>query len=298
MTLLRNNITLLIFLIVSIVEVRGQADSLEEVSLFWMKENLTFDYFNPDQEKWWLNKMEYNLKEGTIHVQNASAVNPKKFREKSWIDRRVFLSHLDPYSISINPVREHKGRIVKGRVLIVDVIHNEKRINKAIDGRKATSESFLQFSIPSTVLDTARGFADSLKFHLTQAIEVQSLLANTGSREENIQLIFQVLRGEFIQGSVIRTYSSAFKQVIEFQEKSGAKSVRKGYFGYDQSRDLFFETTVSDGELIVAYYRLNYGPKLALISTTDSSVRIDLESLLHFTQSNSSGEKEFRRISY
>ncbi len=299
MTLLRKNITLLIFLITIAPQVKGQADSIEEVSLRWLKENLTFNYPNPDQGKWWLNKMEYNLDEGTIHVQNASTVNPKILREKSWIDRRVNLSQLDPYSIAINPVLEHKGRIVKGSVLLIDVVHNEKKINKTIDGRRATSESFLQFSIPSNVLDTARGFADSLKFHLIQAIEAQSKLFNQNDPEENKKLIFQVLRGEFIQGSVTRTYGNAFQDVIEFQEKLGAKPLRKGYFGYDDSKGLYFEITVSDAALDVTYYRLNNGHKLALISIDDPNKRMNLGSLLHFTQLGTGGtDAEFRRISY
>lgn len=298
MTLLGKNIILIIFLFIVAVEGKAQADSIEEVSLIWLKENLTFNYFNPDQGKWWLNKMEYSLDEGTIHLQNASTINPKKLREKSWIDRRVNLSQLDPYSIAINPVLENKGRIVKGSVLVIDVVHNEKKINKAIDGRRATAESFLQFSIPKNVLDTARGFVDSLKFHLVQAIEAQSQLANQGSEEENRKLIFQVLRGEFIMGSVTRTYSGVFKNVIEFEEKLGAKPIRKGYFGYDQSRDLFFETMVTDEELVVVHYRLNNGHKLALISTTNPAVRIDLASLLHFTQTGAGVENEYRRISY
>lgn len=277
---------------------QSQVDSIEEVSLKWLKDNLTYDYFNPDQGKWWLNKLEYNLKEGTIHVQNASSVNPKKLREKTWIDRRVALSQLDPYSIVINSVREHKGRVVKGRVLLIDVIHNEKKINKSIDGKRATSESFLQFSIPNSVLDTARGFADSLKFHLVRAIEAQSLLFNQENAEENKALIFQTLRGEFIQGSITRTYKRTFENVISFVEKNGAKPVRKGYFGYDQTKNLFFETVVSEQSLTVAYYRLNNGHKLALISTTDPAIRIDLVSLLHFEQSYGDAPIEYRRISY
>lgn len=281
------------------VQVNGQADSVEEVSLRWLKENLTYNYRNPDQGKWWLNKMEYNLEEGTIHVQNASAVNPKVLREKSWIDRRVNLSQLDPYSIAINPVLEHKGRIVKGSVLLIDVVHNEKKINKTIDGRRATAESFLQFSIPRSVLDTANGFADSLKFHLIQAIEAQSKLFNQNETEENQKLIFQVLRGEFIQGSVTRIYGKVFENVIEFEEKLGAKPLRKGYFGYDRSQGLYFETMVSDEALTMTYFRLSSGNKLTLISTTDPAIRMDLTSLLHFTQSGANGvEVEYRRISY
>lgn len=277
---------------------QSQVDSVGEASLKWLKDNLTYNYYNPDQGKWWLNKLEYNTKAGTIHVQNASSVNPKKLREKSWIDRRVALSQLDPYSIAINPVLEYKGRIVKGSVLLIDVIHNEKKIKKAIDGKRATSESFLQFSIPNSLLDTARGFADSLKFHLIQAIEAQSLLFNQGSLEENKELIFQALRGEFIQGSITRTYTRTFENVISFEEKHGAKPIRKGYFGYDQSKNLFFETIVADESLIVAYYRLNNGHKLALIGTKDAAMRIDLESLLHFNQSKNGEVEEFRRISY
>lgn len=280
-------------------KVTGQENSVEEVSLKWLKERLTYNYLNPDQGKWWLNKLEYNSEEGTIHVQNASSVNPKKLREKSWIDRRVNLTQLDPYSIAINPVLEHKGRIVKGSVLLINVIHNEKKINKTIDGKRATSESFLQFSIPSSMLDTTRGFADSLKFHLIQAIEAQSKLFNQNDLEKNKQMIFQVLRGEFIQGSVTRIYGKAFKGVIEFEEKLGVKPLRKGYFGYDESQGLFFETFVSDGALSVTYYRLNNGHKLALISTADPNLRIDLASLLHFTQLGTDGtEVEYRRISY
>lgn len=298
MTLSRKNVVFSIFLVFLVAQVKGQVDSREEVSLKWLKKNLTFNYYNPDQGKWWLNKMEYNLKEGTIHLQNASAVNPKKLREKSWIDRRVNLSQLDSYSISINPVLENQGRIVKGTVLLIDVVHNEKKIRKALDGRNATPESFLQFSIPASVLDTARGFADSLKFHLIQAIETQSLLSNQEDVDENRKLIFQALRGEFIMGSVTRTYTPTFEQVIAFEEKLGAKPIRKGYFGYDESRNLFFETIVEDGALSVEYYRLNNGYKLALISTNDSGIRIDLTSLLHFTQMRNGEEVEYRRISY
>lgn len=298
MTLSRKNITLLIFVFLTIIEVKGQIDSIEEASLSWMKENLTYNYYNPDQGKWWLNKMEYNLAEGTIHLQNASTTNPRKLRDKSWIDRRVHLSNLDPYSIRVSPVLQNKGRVVEGQVLLIDVVHNEKKIRKSIDGRQATAESFLQFSIPASLLDTAAGFADSLKFHLTQAIEAQSLLKNAGNMEENVGLVFQFLRGEFLSGSITRTYDPAFKYVIAFEEKQGAKPIRKGYFGFAPEQGLFFETLVSDDRMEVNYYRLGDDEPLVLINTDDASQVIDLMSLLHFSEIRGAIETEYRRIRY
>lgn len=276
----------------------SQATELEKVSLDWLKTNLTYNYYNPDQEKWWLNKMEYNLQNGTIHVQNASTTNPNKFRDRSWIDRRVSLSLLDPYSISINPVTSHKGRIVKGSVLIIDVIHNEKKIIKSLDGKRATPESFLQFSMPAALLDTANGFADSLKFHLVRAIETQSMLFSTGETNEDVLKIFQALRGQFISGSITRSYQTLFRHVVEFEDKLGAKPIRKGFFGYDDEKGLFFESIVEVGKQVTTYYKISETDVLSLVGVDDPRMNIELTSLLHFKEQKGAGKEEFRRISY
>lgn len=298
MILLRKNIILLIFCTSLCITSYGQNAELEKTSLDWLKKNLTYNYLNPDQGKWWLNKMEFSLQNGTIHIQNASTVNPKKFRERSWIDRRVSLSFLDPYSISINPVNENRGRIVKGSVLVINVVHNEKKIGKTLDGKKATPESFLQFSIPSSLSDTVEGFADSLKFHLVQAIEAQSMLFNAGDLEKNIEKVFQTLRGEFISGSVTRSYSGIFRHVVQFEDKLGAKPIRSGFFGFDEGRNVFFESIVEDGKQVTTYYEIANTSELSLIGMEDRTMIIELTSLLHFIERKGPGEEEFRRISY
>ena len=284
-----------LFLQFSVVAQGGEED---HESLDWLKDNLTYAYHNSSQGKWWLNKFQFNAEKGTIHIQNASTVNPRKFSGKSWIDRRVHLSNLDPYGITISPVPENKGRIVKGRVLVIPVVHNEKKIAKALDGQRVSSESFLQFSIPYQMEDTLRGFADSVKYHLQDAIEAYSRLFFLGNEEEDVEQVFKALKGEFLHRSVTRKYTTVFPSVVEFEDKLGSKPIRKGFLGYDANTRLFYEVFVEDSTLTTYHYDWARGIRLTLQCVELPERKIELTSLLHYQLITGDEMTEFRRLSY
>ena len=287
-----NRSIVLILFILSFFPGLGQ----EASSLKWLKSKLNYAYYNSDQGKWWLNKFEFNDKD-VIHIQNASTENPRKISGKVWIDRRVKLTDLDPYSITIDQVIENKGRIVRGKVLVINAINREKRISKTLDGRAATPETFLQFSIPYQVEDTARNFSDSLKFHLIQAIETSSRVLSSGNVDDDVKMVFEVLRGEFFSGSVTRRYYPMFDNIIEYEDKVGVKPVRKGFFGYSDNNG-FFESIITDYGHELTYYQIEGGSNLVLKDKNGSAQGIKVESLHHFKVTGDGQEKEFKRVSY
>lgn len=275
----------------------GQAQD-EQRSINWLKKNLNYSYLNHEQGKWWLNKFELIIESGILHIQNASTENPAKMSGKSWIDRRVKLTQLDPYSISINPIYENKGRIVKGSVLIIHAMDHQKSIGKTIDARTASSESFLQFAIPNQLQETSPNFIDSLKFHLEQIIEWDSKTTKGMDLESNLESVFNVMTGRFLNNSVTRTYARLFNRTIEYEDKLGSKPIRKGFFGYDEIAGAFFETFVEQGIQKSYTYVLSGDERLELISKSDPSRKIIISSLLHFEIISESKPKNFRRISY
>jgi len=268
----------------------------ETHSLNWLYSNLNYSYFNPDQGKWWVNKFESNEK-GVVHFQNMSTENPAKFSGKSWIDRRVSWINLDPFTIETKTIRSNKGRIVRGEVLIIHVIDDQRKIAKSLDGRRATPENFLQVSVPSQILDTASHFTDSLKYHFTSVIEENSMIVREEDQEVNVAKVFQVLRGDFSNGSVIRSYGRLFDKKLEFTEKLGAKPVLKGFFSFEDGR--FQETLVS--ETIHETYFYNFkeeGTSIRLVSEQDAARSITLSSLHYFTTNVDGTSSEFKRLSY
>ena len=264
-------------------------------SLDWLSENLDYAYFNADQGKWWVNTFEYN-DQGIAHFQNTSAENPNKFSGKSRIDRRVNWIHLDPNSFELQKVRSNQGRIVRGEVLIVHVIDGQRKIGKALDGRNATPENFLQISVPQSILDTASYFSDSLKFHLKEAIEANSLITPNGT-EEDVEKVFRLLRGEFVAGSIKRRYEPLFENKIKFEDKLGAKPVRSGFFGYENG--VFFEMELSEkGYKVYNYEQTVADGKLVLVAKGDAQRRIELPSLHHFHVRGDDASLDFKRLSY
>ncbi len=289
-------IALLSFLLVGSLSINSFAQSESKAPLEWLKSHLNYSYRNHDQGKWWINKFEYN-DQGVVHFQNTSTENPAKFSGKSWIDRRVRWIDLDPYSISITNVAEDQGRIVAGKVLKVNVINNQRKIRKLLDGKPATAENFLQIAIPRQILDTAAYFPDSLKWNLVQAIESNSRIGPTGTPED-IEAVFNVLRGDFLFDNYTRTYTRTFPDRIEYVDKLGAKPVAKGFFGRQEENE-FVEMRMSEQGFETYHYQLVSSDNvLKLVCREVPSRIIEIPSLHHFNLNSDGPDKEFRRISY
>ncbi len=283
-----------IVLIASNATLHAQSD--DSYSTAWLSKHLNYSYFNFDQQKWWVNKFEYN-NEGIAHFQNLSTENPKKFSGRSWIDRRVRWVDLDPYSITINQVAENQGRIVKGSVLHIDVINHQRKIRKSLDGKPATPENFLQIAIPRSITDTSTYFVDSLKYHLVAAIEWNSRISSAGV-DEDIRQIFRTLRGTFSSTSITRTYTQVFPNQLQYTDKLGAKPIRTGFFGYDNEDGLFESILDETGSQVHYYELLEKDGVLTLEEKNGGDRRLSMPSLLHFQLDANGNSTEFKRVSY
>jgi len=259
----------------------GKAQSLE-VSLAWLAEHLDYQYYNEDQGKWWINRFDYSPEKSSVRIQNASANHPRDAGSKQWIHRKLALSQLDPRSVTVDEVLKHRGRIVKGKVLVVYTVGKDRIINKSIDGVVASSESFLQFAIPEKVLENQGYFADSLRYHLQSAIFASASLEVSGWKTSDTKLVFEALKGEFQCPDFERHYLTLYPSTMEFEDYQGESLIRKGFLGYRAGKQQFFEWTVSDSTLAAFDYSVEVGDGIDLIAETDSSRTLQVSSLLFF----------------
>ncbi len=252
-----------------------------EASLKWLEQHLNYQYFNEDQGKWWLNRLNYDAELRVIRIQNTSADHPKDVRNKQWIHRRIVLNHLDPSTITVEEVPENRGRIVKGSVLHLHTLGGDRLIEKTIDGASATAESFLQFAVPASLTKENSTFIDSLEYHLRLAIDLSARVARTGSVAKDAEVVLQLLNGEFDCPGFTRRYSKVFAQVHEFEDTSGGKVIQKGFFGYDKDEQRFFEWIAGD-EIAIDRSYIFLRDDAMVLHAEEGGGELHLESSLQF----------------
>ncbi|MEM9328109.1 MAG: hypothetical protein AAGA85_20750 [Bacteroidota bacterium] len=284
----------LAILLLGYSDLSGQSLS---TALDWLGKNLDYQYYNADQRKWWVNRLDYNLQEAYIRIQNASADHPLNAASKQWIHRRVELHFLDPNSIAIDEIPSNRGRVVRGKVLVVKTVGNDRLIQKTIDGAEASSESFLQFSIPKSLLDEQPYFADSLKHYLSEAILSSARLTRPEGSEDDVAMVFDVFQGEFQCPGFVRRFSPIYPLTVEVEDTSGDHLLRKGFFGHERESEGFFTWMVSESASRSRQFDMAPGEEIVL-KERDGGSAIRMSSLLFFTIVEDSTERECWRLSY
>jgi hypothetical protein len=224
----------------------------------YLKRKLTYNYYNKSQSMWWINSLTYNPQNETFRFKTVSAKNPAKIVGKKYTERIFKLEDLNPYHVTIEPIEESHGYLVKGEMIRLETVKHEKSISKLINTASATPQSYIHFVMPDYLSDSAYSLTDSLKLIFEQLILEKTLLKRQDDPEQNKKIIFNTLLGEFEAGDSKRFAEPHSDYVIAFEEYLERERIKAGFIGYDQEGDYFYELDVyENGKLVESRFKVD-----------------------------------------
>jgi hypothetical protein len=247
---------LLTFLI--LVGFLAQAQKENDTRIDYIKRKLTYNYYNNVQGMWWINTMTYNPENKVFRFKTISAKNPAKIVGKKYTERIFKLEDLNPYRITIEPIEESHGYLVKGEMVRIETVKHQNLVKKLINTSSATPQSYINFVIPDYLKDSSNSVVDSLKMFFEEMIFEETALLRSDEMEQNKEAIFSALLGEFEAGDSRRFAESHSDYVISFEEYKDRKRVKAGFFGFDVEAGYFYELDVfENGKLVESRFEVD-----------------------------------------
>lgn len=240
----------------------------------WLNSKLNYTYYDEGSEKFWKNTFYINEKKGITIKQISSKVQQTaNIKNKNYHIRTFNIDDINPYTITVKEIDESMGRISKGKLLEIRSFSGEKNFHKTINGRKATSTSFLHLAFPSSVSDSLEMHVNLVKEKLYEAI-IHATMIHPSDFESNKKIIFKTLTGTFVtKESEVMTWKGkkVFSNVIEIDTDEGLK-----FFGFDASKNLFYINRINkEGNANIDYYEIEEGNTgLILKNTTNTDNKI------------------------
>ncbi|MEO9964593.1 MAG: hypothetical protein ABJF11_02320 [Reichenbachiella sp.] len=267
-------------------EDKAQFDS----SIKWLESNLAYVYENKSTGVWWNNNFFYSPSEQQINIKNASSDVPNATDKNVYFDRIVKLNELDIASLRVENMRTDKGRIVKGKVLHIDAIGKQKRIQKLYNQKPSFKEFFLQISFPESN-DSLIAKAEECKEHFETILRLSAKVYPTQDSLVNTNYLFDLIPGTY-EGSdkSICVIEELFPHSLELKFSRNGKLYKKSVISYDESNHHFiywmvnvagsshfelnfsFDTTLNL-EANAQNYRLTF-PSSNLFSIEDEGVSV------------------------
>ncbi|MGL1888871.1 MAG: hypothetical protein OCD76_20330 [Reichenbachiella sp.] len=275
-------------------DTKTDEDLLNE-TIDWLEKKINITYYNAQAQVWWTNRLFYNSSTHLINIKNTSADNPSFLDRGTYYDRKVKINDLDGSSIKVFDIDEDQGRIVYGQVVHVNVIGNQKRIQRTKNSKKTFNEFFLQIPVPHA-LDSSRVTADSIKVKLALAIELASKIKPSTNVAENATSVMMLLHGTFKGSDDSKMkFTVVGEDTYEIEHKKEEIFIREGLFGFDVSTSTFFLWTYRNSEGKSAInLNLNTTEKL-ILQNDDKSLQVVLHGENHFSWIEKNVTTEFFR---
>lgn len=280
----RKILTCLLFFFFMISQVSlSQTTEEDEIkfneSISWLESNLAYVYQNSSTGKWWHNNFLYNAEKQSINVKNSSSDTPNRVDKGVYFDRIVNIRELDLNSIRIEEIRSNKGRVVKGKVVHIDAIGKEQRIQKLYNGSPSFKEFFLQFPFSQSD-DDYNEKANECKQHFQTVIELASKVYPATDSLENTNRIFELIPGSYNASDDTRCeVVELFPHSLELKFFRADKLYKKSVISYDESNHHFIYWMVNSAGS--SHFELNLH--------FDNVIRLEANAkdyLLNFPNSN------------
>lgn len=238
-------ITILIFTILTLLSPSVQSQTKEEdqksfaESMKWLESNLEYVYQNPETGQWWHNNFLYNSSTQELNIKNSSSHMPNRVDKGVYFDRLVSLRDLDMASVQVEDVYSNKGRVVKGKVVHIDVIGKEQRIQKLYNGKASFKEFFLQFPFPKTD-DGLYEKAEDCKKHFETVIRLVSKVYPATDSLQNTNYFFDLIPGKYEgTGNSRCEIVELFPHSLELRFYRNEELYKKSVISYDESNHHF-----------------------------------------------------------
>ncbi|WP_421764485.1 hypothetical protein [Ekhidna sp.] len=258
---------LLVILITSITFLPVKSQNLEDdevrfkSAIDWLDTKLNYIYYDDVGEKWWTNTFYVNEnKEVTLKHIASKNPNTANIRNKTYTIRTFQIQNINPESLKISDVKKTKGRIVKGKMLELRTFGFQNLIHKTINGKRASSTSFLYLSFPRVLEDSISNYAEIVKEKFQEAIISSTQIYPFGDSRD-IATIFSCLQGNFISvNGEPMTITEKIQGVYKI--KNAADHIQ--YFGFNNEREQFYLLKINSNGTETMFFDLDRNTQLSL----------------------------------
>lgn len=267
-------ILLLVFSLFGCLIIQAQSvteDSVTAESAFkWVERKLTFNYYDPTNQNWWVNRLHKN-DDGSVTLINIAAEHPEKVLEKMYHLRRFFLYDINPNATTVVEIPKDQGRFVKGRIVRLQGFGDENKIATKKDGIVGSNVSFIHISVPAFLEDSLQNYAFELKDRIQQLLTLDARLVKSGDEKKDRLAILNAWKGNYVNED---STQHIFMEVVDpghiRYEWKTQDAHWYGQFGFDSTaKTFFFFRSSADKALFQEYIIDPESKELLLTSETD-----------------------------
>ena len=228
-----------------------------DATMQWLERKLTYNYYDPTNEKWWVNVIQVK-DDGAYVMKNIAAKHPDRVSEKIYYQRTFFLWDLNPMAVSVSDIPKDMGRFIKGKLIRLEGFGDEKEIATKKDGRVGSKVSYLNISIPAILEDSTKGYAQEVGDKLSDALYLNARLFNRNNTEENISAAFKAFRGNYISEDSTSYLDFEVMDVglVRFKLREESRELY-GTIGYDVKKDVIFYFLASTKNHVIREFKFD-----------------------------------------
>ncbi len=191
--------TISVFLSLMVGAQTKYEDSLRlESTIDWLEDKLTYNYYNENDDEWWINRFTFNKGSESVTIKNIASPHLEAVTDKTYLQLNFRLQELNPYTIQIAENENNAGRLVKGKTIRIGAYN--KSIKRVKNGRLSNNQSFLYLSIPHFFEDSLQNYTETIGLRLEEAIRLSTRIYNQ-SHQQNMASIQSMLAGKFTEPS-------------------------------------------------------------------------------------------------
>ncbi|MEQ8473382.1 MAG: hypothetical protein RIC35_19450 [Marinoscillum sp.] len=225
------NLTIICILILSSDAIKAQSKAEDQLilnqAIEWLEDKLTYNYFNVEDDEWWINRFTFNDASKTVTIKNIASPHLEAVSDKTYLQLNFRLEDLNPYTIQVQQSLKNNGRLVKGKTIRVGAF--DKSISRSKNGTLSTNQSFIYFSIPEFFEDSVENYTQNIVDKITSAVLLSTKIY-AGSDEENIKSLYQVIDGRFIANNQYWEVSNLFADTYSIDVINENNETQARYF--------------------------------------------------------------------
>ena len=217
-----------------------QDSSSFEAAMKWLERKLTYNYYDPTNQQWWVNVIQAR-DNGAYTIKNIAAKHPNHVTEKVYHQRTFFLWDLNPKKVVVSEIPTDLGRFVKGKLIRMEGFKGEKKISTKKDGRVGSRVSYIHISIPIFLEDSLQEYAPKVAAKLSDALYLNARLFNANDTEDNLNSTFKTFRGNYVSedSTSYLDFEVIGERLIRFTVSS-ENHKQFGTIGYDEKKEVVF----------------------------------------------------------
>ncbi len=258
----------------SVAQTAEQDSSGFEATMQWLERKLTYNYFDPTNQQWWVNVIQ-KKENGAYTIKNIAAKHPEHVTEKVYHQRTFYLWDLNPKTITVSEVPNNLGRFIQGNLVRLEGFKGENKIATMKDGRVGSKVSYIHISIPKFLEDSLQGYAIEVKEKLSAALYLNARLFNTNDLEKNVKATFDTFRGNYLSedSTTYLDFEVVGDRLARFKIRDESQT-RVGTIGYDEDIERVYYFLASTDDHFISLFEFDSMARNIVLKSEKNRINI------------------------